>query len=48
MLPIYERILAPGIVLRVVRTKKFKTSMLGATFLEPLTEETASLNALLP
>lgn len=48
MLPIYERILAPGIVLRVVRTKKFKTSMLGATFLEPLTKETASLNALLP
>ncbi|MBR2491715.1 MAG: insulinase family protein [Ruminiclostridium sp.] len=48
MLPIYERTLAPGIVLRAVQTKKFKTSMLGITFLEPLAEETASLNALLP
>ena len=48
MLPIVERILAPGVVLRAVRTNKFKTSMLGITFLEPLTAETASLNALLP
>lgn len=48
MLPITERVLAPGVVLRAVRTKKFKTSMLGVTFLEPLREETASLNALLP
>lgn len=48
MLPITERILAPGVTLRAVQTKKFKTSMLAATFLEPLTEETASLNALLP
>ena len=48
MLPMTERILAPGVILRAVRTRKFKTSMLGVTFLEPLTEETASLNALLP
>ena len=48
MLPIYERTLAPGVVLRAVQTSKFKTSMLGITFLEPLQEETASLNALLP
>ncbi|MCF0123419.1 MAG: insulinase family protein [Ruminiclostridium sp.] len=48
MLPITERVLAPGVVLRAVRTKKFKTSMLGLTFLEPMAEETASLNALLP
>lgn len=48
MLPITERVLAPGVVLRAVQTNKFKTSMLGATFLEPLREETASLNALLP
>lgn len=48
MLPITERVLAPGVVLRAVQTKKFKTSMLGVTFLEPLREETASLNALLP
>lgn len=48
MLPITQRTLAPGVTLRVVQTKKFKTSMLSATFLAPLTEETASLNALLP
>lgn len=48
MLPITQRTLAPGVILRVVQTKKFKTSMLSATFLAPLTEETASLNALLP
>lgn len=48
MLPITERVLAPGVVLRAVQTKKFKTSTLGVTFLEPLREETASLNALLP
>jgi len=48
MLPIYERTLAPGVVLRAVQTNKFKTSMLGLTFLEPLQEQTASLNALLP
>lgn len=43
-----ERILAPGVTLRAVQTKKFKTSMLGLTFLEPLQQETASLNALIP
>lgn len=48
MLPITERILAPGVTLRAVKTKKFKTSLLGVTFLTALTEETASLNALLP
>ena len=48
MLPIVERTLAPGVVLRAVQTKKFKTSMLGITFLEPLMEDTASLNALIP
>ena len=48
MLPITQRTLAPGVTLRVVQTKKFKTSMLSATFLAPLMEETASLNALLP
>ncbi len=48
MLPTIERTLAPGIILRAVRTDKFKTSVLGVTFLEPLREETASLNALVP
>ena len=48
MLPITERVIAPGITLRAVCTNKFKTSMLAVTFLEPLREETASLNALLP
>jgi predicted Zn-dependent peptidase len=43
-----QRTLAPGVTLRVVQTNKFKTSMLGVTFFEPLTPETASLNALLP
>lgn len=43
-----ERTLAPGVTLRAVQTHKFKTSMLAVTFLEPLREETASLNALLP
>ena len=48
MLPITERTLAPGVTLRAVQTKKFKTSMLALTFLEPLREDTAALNALLP
>lgn len=48
MLPITERTIAPGITLRAVQTKKFKTSMLSVTFLEPLCEETAALNALIP
>ena len=48
MLPITERTIAPGVTLRAVQTKKFKTSMLAVTFLEPLREETAALNALLP
>lgn len=43
-----ERTLAPGVTLRAVQTSKFKTSMLAVTFLEPLREETAALNALLP
>ena len=48
MLPITERTIAPGVTLRAVQTNKFKTSTLAVTFLEPLSEETASLNALLP
>jgi len=48
MLPITERTIAPGVTLRAVQTGKFKTSTLAVTFLEPLREETASLNALLP
>ena len=48
MLPMTERILTPGVTLRIVQTKKFKTAMLAVTFLEPLSQETASLNALLP
>ena len=43
-----ERTLAPGVTLRLLGTSKFKTSMLAVTFLEPLREETAALNALLP
>lgn len=48
MLPMTELLLAPGVKLRAVQTNKFKTSMLSVTFLEPLTAEHASLNALLP
>ncbi len=48
MLPMKEITLAPGVTLRTVQTKKFKTSILSVTFLEPLSEQTAALNALLP
>ena len=48
MLPMKEISLAPGVILRTVQTPKFKTSILGVTFLEPLSEKTAALNALLP
>ena len=40
--------LQPGVWLTAVQTKKFKSSVLGAQFLTPLTAETASLNALIP
>lgn len=48
MLPMKEITLDPGVTLRTVQTKKFKTSILSVTFLEPLSEQTAALNALLP
>ena len=48
MLPMKEAVLAPGVLLRAVQTKKFKNSLLSVTFLEPLTQENASRNALLP
>lgn len=40
--------LQPGVWLTAVQTKKFKSSVLGAQFLTPLTAEKASLNALVP
>ncbi|MEQ2455073.1 EF-P 5-aminopentanol modification-associated protein YfmF [Flavonifractor hominis] len=40
--------LLPGVRLTAVQTKKFKSSVLGAQFLLPLSEETAALNALVP
>lgn len=40
--------LMPGIQLTTVQTNKFKTCLLAITFLEPLSKETAALNALLP
>lgn len=40
--------LAPGVFLTAVRTQKFKSACLSATFLTPLTEERASVNALVP
>lgn len=48
MLPMKEAVLAPGVLLRAVQTKKFKNSLLSVTFLEPLTAENAAQNALLP
>ena len=48
MLPMTELTLSPGVTLRVVQTKKFKTSLLAVTFVEPLTAEHAPLHALLP
>ena len=40
--------LQPGVWLTSVQTKKFKSSVLGARFLTPLTAETAARNALIP
>ncbi len=40
--------LQPGVWLTAVQTKKFKSSVLGAQFLTPLTAEDASRNALVP
>ena len=40
--------LQPGVWLTAVQTKKFKSSVLGARFLTPLTAETAACNALIP
>ncbi|WP_297209507.1 EF-P 5-aminopentanol modification-associated protein YfmF [uncultured Flavonifractor sp.] len=40
--------LRPGVHLTAVQTRKFKSSMLGAAFLAPLTEGEAALNALVP
>lgn len=48
MLPMTELTLSPGVTLRVVQTKKFKTSLLAVTFVEPLTAEHVALHALLP
>lgn len=40
--------LMPGVKLTAVQTNKFKTCLLGITFMEPLSAETAAENALLP
>lgn len=40
--------LAPGIHLTAIQTDKFKSATLSATFLAPLTVETASANAIVP
>ena len=45
---ITHRALAPGVMLSAVRTTKFKTSLLGISFLESLTRETAAAGALIP
>lgn len=40
--------LQPGVWLTAVQTKKFKSSVLGAQFLAPLTAQSAAVNALTP
>lgn len=40
--------LAPGVYLTCLPARKFKTSLLSAQFVTPLTEENAAVNALLP
>ena len=40
--------LADGVYLTYLPARKFKTSLLSAQFVTPLTEETASVYALLP
>lgn len=43
-----ERTLFPGVRLRAVQTRKFKSSVLSLTMLTPLDHETAAANALIP
>lgn len=44
----YRTELMPGVFLTAVQTRKFKSSYWSVRLLTPLTEETASLNAVLP
>ena len=48
MLRITRKELAPGVQLTAVHTQKFKTCLLGVTFLAALSQETAAENALIP
>lgn len=48
MSQVTRRELFPGVWLRAVHTKKFKSAFLSVTLLTPLNQETAAANALLP
>lgn len=48
MMELSKRELSSRVKLIAIQTDKFKTSMLGLTFLEPLSQKTASENAILP
>ena len=41
-------VLAPGVTLRAMQTDKFKTACFSLSFLRPLRQEEAGMNALLP
>lgn len=48
MMELSKRELSSRVTLIAMQTDKFKTSMLGFTFLEPLSQKTVSENAILP
>ena len=48
MTHVTHRELMPGVRLTAVQTDKFKTNLLSVSLLAPISEETASANALLP
>ena len=48
MIQVTHRELMPGVRLTAVHTNKFKSNLLSLSLMAPLSEETASANALLP
>lgn len=48
IMEVIRKTVGPGVGLTAIRTEKFKSATLSVTFLVPLEEKTASLNALIP
>ncbi len=48
MMTFKQKEILPGVKLTAVQTSKFKTNFLSMTFLDPLVEDHAAMNALLP